>query len=225
MKISCKNIRRFFYTAFLFLMSQIACRENSVIISGKRYFTEPERGNWREYSMQIFFDRENKVTVTGSYHFKRSGHGFFPVLYNYSQEGIGFLFLADSLDAEQGDFVTVTGQLIVPAKTESASLGRHGKELTIEHMEIVQPTHEFIEKARSDYARYRNKIQSRAQNGSRLQLAITPVWRLVVNEDEEHIIVTSEQQDLMWEWGLDFVYNRQTKNLLAIYHHQWFKGE
>lgn len=54
----------------LSILVSVKCRKNGYIVQGTRYFSQANRGTWREYSRLSEFSAQSEIVIKGIYNFK-----------------------------------------------------------------------------------------------------------------------------------------------------------
>ena len=100
------------------------------------------------------------------------------------------------------------------------------KQLKVEDHQVLYDTRPLQERAQREYRKIREKLQNQISlPGSKLKLQEDPDWRVDWLRGEAAIVAAAHFYDLMYAAEAQFLFTMDEQKLLAVYFHEWFKGE
>ena len=142
-----------FIFIFLFLC-YLGCRNSPQLITNTTYFAENFPNGGVEYSYLASEIVNSAVSITGVYRPKKIGRYELPVIYSFTAEGIGYTFLADSLNIDTNTFVRVEGEIETTTLTFGfKKSGYQQKVLNIARWLELDQTNHFIENTQKKFGR------------------------------------------------------------------------
>jgi hypothetical protein len=143
------------------------------------------------------------------------------------RKGWSYVILTDTLSVAEDTLVEVWGTVASqkPALQVAGKRGT-GKRLEVENYRVLYDTRPLRERAQREYLKIREDLQKQVSlPGSRLQLGPDPDWRADWCHEERAIIVAAHFYDLMYAAEAQFLFTMDEQKLVAVYFHEWFKGE
>jgi hypothetical protein len=143
------------------------------------------------------------------------------------RKGWSYAILADPLPVEEGALVEVRGTVIIQEQPiRGTSRVNKVKQFKVKDHQVLYDTHPLQERAKLEYRKIREKLQNQISlPGSKLKLREDPDWRVDWLRGEASIVAAAHFYDLMYAAEAQFLFTMDEQKLVAVYFHEWFKGE